>query len=314
MSDKMEFDVLLIGASPSNLILAHRLVDLAAESNTPLMLGILEKGKDFGAHIVSGAVSNPRVLKKVFPDIEVSDFPIEAICTESYFTVLGNENTWNVPNAILPPGLKKHGYFVLTLSHVVKWLVEKLQERVATLADKNIYAECFPGFAAHEAVYEGAPDNTTRCVGVQVVEKPTGKPDEDNIYGRVVCFGDKGFVSRDVISKFNLRDNPQIWSVGVKEVWELPPDQNHAGKVWHTLGFPLVDGSFGGGFVYGMKDHKLTVGFIMSLDSENPNLNPQQTLQDYKKHPWLQQLLKGGKLLKYGAAVLPEGGYYALPK
>ena len=309
MSDRLEFDVLLIGASPSNLVLAHRLVDLATESGTPLMLGVLEKGKDFGAHIVSGAVSNPRVLKKLFPDIESSDFPLEGICKDSTFTVLGNENHWNVPNALLPPGLKKHGYYILTLSHVVKWLVEKLQEKVSGLSDKNIYAECFPGFAAHAAVYDG-----DKCVGVQVVEQPTGNADEDNIYGRVVCFGDKGFVSRDVIAKFNLRENPQIWSVGVKEVWELPKDKNFENKVWHTMGFPLFDGSFGGGFVYGMKDNKLTVGFIMSLDSENPNLNPQQRLQDYKKHPWLQTMLSGATLLKYGAAILPEGGYYSLPK
>ncbi|MCE3235279.1 MAG: etf [Vampirovibrio sp.] len=307
MSDRVEYDVLLIGGSPSNLILAHHLVDLAIQSGTSFTFGILEKGKDFGAHIVSGAVSNPRVLKKVFPKLERSDFPLEGVCKESTFSVLGNKNVWHVPRPLMPDGVKKEGYFILTLSEVVKWLADKLEEKVN--AADNIHGDFFPAFAAHQVVYEN-----DRVVGVQVVEQAQGNPDEENIYGRVVCFGDKGFVSRDLIAKYNLRDNPQKWSVGVKEVWELPADKNFEGQVWHTMGFPLVEGTFGGGFIYGMKNHKLTIGLIMSLDSPNPNINPQEKLQDLKKHPWLQGMIKGGKLLKYGAALLPEGGYYSLPK
>src|SRR5690348_3354056 len=130
MSDRVEYDVLLIGGSPSNLILAHHLVDLAVQSGTAFTFAILEKGKEFGAHIVSGAVSNPRVLKKVFPDIENSDFPLEGVCRESTFSVLGNENVWHVPRLMMPNGVKKEGYFILTLSEVVKWLYEKLEEKV----------------------------------------------------------------------------------------------------------------------------------------------------------------------------------------
>jgi electron-transferring-flavoprotein dehydrogenase len=307
MSDRVAYDVLLIGGSPSNLILAHHLVNLAVESGTAFSLAILEKGKEFGAHIVSGAVSNPRVLRKVFPQLDNTDFPLEGICRESTFSVLGTRNVWHVPRPLMPNGVKKEGYFILTLSHVVKWLYEKLEEKIA--AAENIQADFFPAFAAHQIVYEN-----DRVVGVQVVEQATGNPDEENIYGRVVCFGDKGFLSRDLIAKANLRDNPQKWSVGVKEVWELSPDRDFSGQVWHTMGYPLMDGTFGGGFIYGMKDHKLTIGLIASLDSPNPNLNPQERLQDFKKHPWLQQMIKGGKLLKYGAALLPEGGYYSLPQ
>ncbi len=307
MSDRVEYDVLLIGGSPSNLILAHHLVDLAVQSGIAFTFAILEKGKEFGAHIVSGAVSNPRVLKKVFPDIENSDFPLEGVCRESVFSVLGNQNVWHVPRPFMPNGVKKEGYFILTLSEVVKWLYEKLEEKVS--AAENIHADFFPAFAAHQIVYEN-----DRVVGVQVVEQAQGNPDEENIYGRVVCFGDKGFVSRDLIAKCNLRDNPQKWSVGVKEVWELKPGKDYSGQVWHTMGYPLVDGTFGGGFIYGMKNHKLIIGLIMSLDTPNPNLNPQQKLQDLKKHPWVQEMIRGGKLLKYGAALLPEGGYYSLPK
>ncbi len=314
--DRMEFDLLLVGASPSNLILLHHLVDKAKEDNTSFTFALIEKSRDFGANIVSGAVSNPRVLKKVFPGIgdaneegEWADFPIEAICKHSEFTVLGNKNAWNVPAPLVPDGMKKEGYFVLTLSHVVGWLVKKLEDKIA--GSETIMGELFPGFAAHQVVWDG-----DKVAGVQIVEKATGNPDEDNLYAKVTSFGDKGFVSRQIFEKFNLRKNPQIWSVGVKEVWELPEGEanNYAGKVWHTMGFPLFDGSFGGGFIYGMKNNRLSIGFIASLDSPNPNLNPQQALQDYKKHPMLQKMLKGGKLHKYGAAVLPEGGYYSLPE
>jgi electron-transferring-flavoprotein dehydrogenase len=307
MSDKIEYDVLLIGGSPSNFALAHHLLDLAKTSNISFSMAILEKGKEFGSHNISGAVVQTKVLKRLFPDFETSDFPKEGFCSESNFSVLGTKGKWDVPNGILPPGLRKHGYAILTLSHVVYWMYNKLMEKAAECP--NVTLDMFPGFSAHQVVFDGE-----KVVGVQVVEESTGSPEEDNIYGKVTCFGDKGFISRDVIDHFKLRDNPQLWSVGVKEVWQLADDKDYSGKVWHTMGYPLTDGSFGGGFVYGMKDKKLTIGLIVSLDSQNPNINPQQKLQDLKKHPWIQDMIKDGKLLKYGAAVLPEGGYYSLPK
>jgi electron-transferring-flavoprotein dehydrogenase len=307
VAERIEYDVILVGGSPSNLALAHHLVDLAKQSGVSFSVAILEKGKEFGSHILSGAVSNPHVIKKLFPNYQENGFPIEAVCKESHFSVLANKSKWDVPESLLPPGLKKEGYLVLTLSHVVYWMANNLKEKLKDTP--SIVVDFFTGFSAHDIVYEG-----NKVVGVQVVEKPTGDANEDNIYGKVTCFGDKGFVSRNLISKFKLRDNPQIWSVGVKEVWELAPDKDYAGKVWHTMGFPLMDGSFGGSFIYGMKDRKLTIGMVISLDSPNPNINPQQRLQDLKKHPWVQEMIKGGKLLKYGAALLPEGGYYSLPK
>lgn len=307
VAERIEYDVILVGGSPSNLSLAHHLVDLAKQSGLSFTMAILEKGKEFGSHILSGAVSNPHVIKKLFLDYQENGFPYEAVCHESHFSVLANKSKWDVPSALVPAGLKKEGYLVLTLSHVVYWMANKLKEKLAD--QSNITVDFFPGFSAHKIVYEG-----DRVVGVQVVEKSTGNPNEDNLYAKVTCFGDKGFVSRGLIERFKLRDTPQIWSVGVKEVWELPEGKDFAGKVWHTMGFPLVDGSFGGGFIYGMKDHKLIIGMVISLDSPNPNMNPQQRLQDLKKHPWVQSLIKDGKMLKYGAALLPEGGYYSLPK
>lgn len=307
MPDKIEYDVLIVGGGASSFALAHHLVDLASKSGLKLRMAILEKGKEFGTHIVSGAVSNLRVIEKLFPDYKTSDFPMEGICTESFFSVLGNEKKWDVPHILLPSGLKKEGCAILTLSHVVYWMYSKLKEKVQQIP--NVQIDFFNGFSAHQVVFEGE-----KVVGVKVIEE-SSKNIQDNIaYAKVTCFGDKGFISRDVIDKFKLRDNPQIWSIGVKELWQLNPNKDYSGKVWHTLGFPLIDGSFGGGFIYGMKENKLTIGMVISLDSENPNINPQQRLQDLKKHPWIQEMICDGKMLKYGGAVLPEGGYYSLPK
>ncbi|MCA9806586.1 MAG: 4Fe-4S dicluster domain-containing protein [Cyanobacteria bacterium HKST-UBA06] len=301
--NKIQYDVVLVGASTSNLALAHRLVDLASHSGISFSMAILEKAREFGGQILSGAVTPTHVIDKLFPDWRETDFPVEGVCDESHFTVMGAERKWDAPNMLLPAGLDKKGYLIITLSQVVAWMVDKLKAKLQDAP--KVTVDFFNGFAAHEILY----DNTDKVVGVRVSR--TGIDVEDNIYAHVTVFGDKGFISQDLVKKFNLRKNPQLWSVGVKEVWSIKQDL--AGKVWHTLGFPLLDGTFGGGFIYGMQNNRLTVGLVVSLDSENPNLNPQQLLQDYKTHPWLQDLLKDGTLLKYGAALLPEGGYFSLP-
>jgi electron-transferring-flavoprotein dehydrogenase len=303
LSDRIEYDLLLVGGSPSNLTLAYRFLELAKGSDKQFTIAILEKSKDFGAHIMSGAVSNPHVIEKVWPNYKELGFPIEATCTESEFSVLGAQKKWDIPHKLYPKSFDKTGYLVLTLSYVVNWMANQVQEKAKEVP--NVTIDLFTGFAAHAVAFENG-----RVAGVAVTEEP--KSEEDYVYGKFTCFGDKGFISRDVVDHFKLRDNPQIWSVGVKEVWQL--NESVEGKVWHTLGYPLLDGTFGGGFVYGMKDNKLTIGMVISLDSQDPNMNPQQKLQDYKKHPFIQKMIAGGKLLKYGAALLPEGGYYSLPK
>lgn len=303
MSTRIEYDVLLVGGSPSNLTLAYRLLELAKESGKELSMCILEKGKEFGSHVMSGAVSNPHVLQKIWPNYKEIGFPIEAVCNDSNFSVLGTNKKWDMPSFAYPKSLDKTGYLVLTLSYVTGWMAMQVQEKAKDVP--NVTVDLFTGFAAHKVVFEDG-----RVAGVAVTENP--KSEEDYVYGKFTAFGDKGFISRDVIDHYKLRDCPQIWSVGVKEVWQC--NESFEGKVWHTLGWPLLDGTFGGGFVYGMKDNKLTIGMVISLDSKDPNMNPQQKLQEYKKHPWIQSMIKGGKLLKYGAALLPEGGYYSLPK
>ncbi|MEZ4546108.1 MAG: electron transfer flavoprotein [Cyanobacteriota/Melainabacteria group bacterium] len=303
MSERIEYDLLLVGGSPSNLVLAYHFLQLAKESGKEFSIAILEKGKEFGAHVMSGAVSNPHVLKKIWPNYEELSFPVEAVCDDSNMSVLGLEKKFDIPKKLYPKSFDKSGYLVLTLSHVVNWMANQVQEKDNEIP--NVTIDLFTGFSAHKVVFEDG-----RVAGVAVTENASSE--EDYVYAKFTAFGDKGFISRDVIKEFNLRDTNQIWSVGVKEVWQC--EEDYQGKVWHTLGWPLLDGTFGGGFVYGMKDKKLTIGMVISLDSEDPNMNPQQKLQEYKKHPWIQKMIKGGKLLKYGAALLPEGGYYSLPK
>lgn len=303
MSERIEYDLLLVGGSPSNLVLAYHFLQLAKESGKEFSIAILEKGKEFGAHVMSGAVSNPHVLKKIWPNYEELSFPVEAVCDDSNMSVLGLEKKFDIPKKLYPKSFDKSGYLVLTLSHVVNWMANQVQEKDNEIP--NVTIDLFTGFSAHKVVFENG-----RVAGVAVTENASSE--EDYVYAKFTAFGDKGFISRDVIKEFNLRDTNQIWSVGVKEVWQC--EEDYQGKVWHTLGWPLLDGTFGGGFVYGMKDKKLTIGMVISLDSEDPNMNPQQKLQEYKKHPWIQKMIKGGKLLKYGAALLPEGGYYSLPR
>ncbi|MFM7469400.1 MAG: 4Fe-4S dicluster domain-containing protein [Vampirovibrionales bacterium] len=308
-SERIHYNLVLVGGSPSNLALAHRLVDLLANSELSMSIAILEKSKEFGGHICSGAVVKAGVFHKLFAkEMAEGKVPVEGVCAESTFSVLGSERKWDVPNMVLPSGLNKEGSLILTLSNTVNWMATRLKQKAAEHAPR-VVVDFFPGYSAHEVLYE-----SDKVVGVQVVEGSNEHASRERIYADLVCFGDKGFLSGDLIKKFNLRKNPQVWSVGVKEVWQLPNHVDLTGKVWHTMGYPLVDGTFGGGFVYGLKGNKVAIGLIMSLDTPNPNLHPQARLQDYKKHPWLQELLKDAKLLKYGAALLPEGGYYSLPE
>ena len=303
MSTRIEYDVVLVGGSPSNLTLAFHLLEIAEQSGKELSIAIFEKGKEFGSHVMSGAVSNPHVLKRVWPNYQELDFPCEAICNDSNLSLLGVKEKFDLPRFAYPKALDKTNYMVLTLSLVTNWMARQVEAKAKEVP--NIVLDIFTGFSAHGVLYENG-----RVAGVRVCEH--AKSDEDYVWAKFTCFGDKSFISKDVIRQYNLRDCPQIWSVGIKEVWQCT--ENYQGKVWHTLGRPLLDGTFGGGFIYGMKDNKLTIGLVISLDSRDPNLNPQLKLQEYKEHPWVQSLIKGGKLLKYGAALLPEGGYYSLPK
>jgi electron-transferring-flavoprotein dehydrogenase len=312
--EKIEYDLVLVGGSPSNLSLAHHIVDLFEANSDSLQgkklsIAILEKGEAFGAHIVSGAVVNKSIFDKVFPKHEEQKMPIEAVCNQSFLSIIGTQKKWDTPSVLvraLAPDFCKEGYYILTLSLVVEWMANTLQERIKTI--ENLSIDFFTGFPAIDILYDHE-----KVIGVKVDK--SGDDLEDNVYAKAVVFADKGFISKDLIKKFNLETNPQIWSVGVKETWKLADDApDMEAKVYHSLGYPVMDGTLGGGFIYGLKNKRLTIGLVISLDSPNPNIHPQKQLQEFKKHPWLQNILKDGELLNYGAAVLPEGGPASLPK
>lgn len=307
---RIEYDLVLVGASPSNLALAHSILGLAEKNpDFKFSIAILEKAQDFGAHTVSGAVVHPSIFDKVFPNHIKDGMPIEAICKKSYVSLMGYQNKWDIPSVMTrstAADFCKEGYYILTLSNVVSWMAETLKTKASQVA--NVKLDLFPGFPAMEIIYD-----ENKVVGLRVDR--TGKDEDDIVYSKLVCFSDKGFLSKEIIKKFDLETNPQIWSVGVKETWQLAEDaEDIEGRVWHTLGYPTLDGTLGGGFIYGLKNKRVTLGLVISLDSSNPNIHPQKQLQEYKKHPSLQKMLKGAELLNYGAAVLPEGGYASLPK
>ena len=309
-NEKIQYDLALVGASPANLSMVYTFLDKAkANPSKKYSIAILEKAEDFGGHIVSGAVVKKEIFDQVFPNHLEDKMPIEAVCDKSFFSIMGKDKKWDVPSVITraaAPDFCKEGYYVLSLSLVVGWMAEQVQAKAAEIT--NVKLDMFPGFPVNEVLFEG-----DKVVGVKVDR--TGNEIDDNLYAKVTCFADKGFVSKDIINKFELRDNPQIWSVGVKETWKLRAGApSLQGKVWHTLGYPTLDGSLGGGFVYGLNHNRVTIGLVISLDSENPNIHPQKQLQEYKKHPWFQEMLEGAELLNYGAAVLPEGGLASLPK
>jgi len=300
---KISYDVIFVGGGPANLAAAHRLVDIVRETGQAVRIAIFEKAKEFGAHILSGAVSNPRSIAKLFPDYLTSGFPLEGVCDDSKLTLLGINKSLNVPHFATPAEMKKEGYLILSLSNVCRYMADNLLEKSQDLP--GVVVDLYPGFGASAIVYDGQ-----RVIGVTV--DSTGDELKDTCFGKVVVFGDKQYLSKDLYRKYNLADSEQAWAVGVKEIWET--ERDYSGKVWHLMGYPLLDGGVGGGFIYGMKNNRLAIGMVVGLDSPNPEIAPPQLLQEFKKHPFVQELLSGGKIIRYGAAMLPEGGYFTLPR
>ncbi len=328
---KLEYDLILVGGSPSNLTMAHKLLEqMKSKPDQHLKIAIIEKSEEFGGHIVSGAVVNKSIFEKAYPNYIEEQMPIESVCKESHFSLVGSKNWFDVPNVLtraLASDFCKEGYLILTLSLVVKWMAETLVEKAKEVP--NVKVDMFPGFPVNDILLESQDgvEMTARAAaqkedlnidGLKVTGVKVGRSGldiEDNVYAKLVCFAEKQFVSKDLIKAFKIQNQAQLWSVGVKETWKLADDApDLQGKVWHTMGYPALDGTFGGGFIYGLNNKRLTIGLVISLDSSNPNLHPVNQLQDYKKHPWLQEVLQGAELMHYGAAVLPEGGLASLPK
>ncbi len=320
--DVMECDVVIVGGGPAGLATAIRLGDLLEQHNAAAGDGeklepeivLIEKGKEIGSHGISGAVMDPRAMDQLLPNWRESGAPVESQVTTDAMLMLTAGGGFKMP--ITPPPLKNHGKSVVSLNRLVRWMAEQV---------KTNAVEIFPGFPGARLTRDG-----DRVTGVLLADNGLDKNGEPKsthepgaiLQGKcvVLCEGSRGSMTKQLVSDLKLEgQNPQVYAIGVKEVWEVPKGQCPPGTVVHTLGYPLKSDTFGGGWVYGMgqsNDGKdmVSIGLVVGLDYKDPSLDAHYEFQRYKLHPKIRPFLEGGKMLHYGAKSLPEGGLFAMPK
>jgi len=311
--ESMQYDVVVVGAGPAGLACAIRLKQLAAERGSEASVCVIEKGSEVGAHILSGAVMDPRALAELFPDWQAMDAPLNAPVTEDRFLFLGERSAFKVPNFLLPACFRNHGNYVVSLGNVCRWLAQRAEA---------LGVEIFPGFAAAQVLY----DERGAVIGVATGDMGVGKDGKPGpnyqpgmeLHAKYTFFaeGCRGQLGKQLLARYKLDEgrDPQVYGIGLKELWQVQPEKHQSGLVIHTAGWPLDAQTYGGSFLYHMEDNLVCIGFVVGLGYTNPYLSPYEEFQRYKTHPTIRPFLEGGKRISYGARALAAGGLQSLPK
>ena len=311
--ESMEFDVVIVGAGPAGLSTACKLMQLANEKDQELMVCVVEKGSEVGAHILSGAVLEPRSLNELFPDWKEKGAPLNTPVTEDHIYLLNDETSAKkLPNGITPKTMHNDGNYIVSMGNVCRWLAEQAEQ---------LGVEVFPGFAASEVIYNEDGSVGGVLTGDMGVGQ-NGEPKDGYMPGMelrakytVFAEGCRGHLGKELISHFKLDEDssPQHYAIGFKEIWDIDPSKHQPGLVVHSAGWPLDDAT-GGSYLYHAEDNQVFVGLIVDLNYANPYLSPFDEFQRLKHHPVFKQYLEGGKRVSYGARAIAKGGFNSLPK
>ena len=309
--ESMNFDVLIIGAGPSGLSAGIKLAQLAKKNNKELNIGIVEKGSEVGAHILSGAVLETKVLDELIPDWKSKDSPLKTEAIKDNFLLLTKNKSFKLPT---PPQMKNDGNYIISLGNFSRWLAKQAEE---------LGINIFPGFAASEILYD---DKINKVIGIRTGDQGIDKEGKQlenfqqgyDLFAKQTIFaeGCHGSLTKKLINKYNLRENsnPQTYGIGLKELWEINPENHKLGEVIHSIGWPLDNKTYGGSFLYYLENNQVSVGFVIGLDYKNPYLSPFDEFQRFKTHPKIKKIFEGGKRISYGARALNEGGFQSIPK
>ncbi|MFQ6372286.1 electron transfer flavoprotein-ubiquinone oxidoreductase [Shewanella sp. YIC-542] len=311
--ESMEFDVVIVGAGPSGLATACRLLQISKDAQTPLSVCVVEKGAEVGAHIMSGAVFEPSVLQELFGDWKSLGAPLEtAVSADEFLLLQSADSAREIPHSLIPKPMTNDGNYIISAGNLCRWLASQAEA---------LGAEIFPGFAASELLFNDDGSIKGILTGDMGVGK-NGQAKDGFMPGMellakytVFAEGCRGHLGKQLIRHFHLDNgkSPQHYALGFKEVWQIPPEQHQLGKVLHTAGWPLTQAS-GGGFLYHIENHQVSVGLIVDLNYKNPHISPFEEFQRYKTHPAIAAILQQGERISYGARAIAKGGLNSLPK